>query len=170
MKATIIPALPVSVMTLAAPAAAISVAGSTTSPTGVYCEPAYTPFHTAAGSRWHAYDAGTLVNRSAGTISRTFTHSRSAAFSTTASAEVGASTKTIVAEVNAKFGISTSETASFTTFTSFTVTAPPWTRATYKDGILVRSHSARAVQTCSNCATRTTCATAQVADNCLEAR
>ncbi len=121
--------------------------------------------YTQISSAWYAFDSGTLANKSAGTISKTYTHSGTASLSTTVSAEVGAKVSTVVAEVNAKLGVSVSATASYTRSTSFTVSAPPHTTVTYKDGILTRTYSVKRVHTYSNCQQRTSYGTVKAADN-----
>ncbi|KQX59420.1 hypothetical protein ASE09_03845 [Streptomyces sp. Root66D1] len=84
--------------------------------------------------------------------------------------EVGLSASAVIAEVNAKFGISSSVTASYTTTTAFTVTAPAHTTVSYKDGILMRAYNVKRVHTYSNCTTSTTYGKILAMDNYSEAR
>ena len=154
-------ALSVSAVTMIA-TAVLPVAAANASP---YCDPGDSRTYTQVSTSWYRYDGGTLSNGSAGTISKTYTHSSNASLTTTVSAEVGAKVSTVVAEVNAKLGVSASVTASYTTSTSFTVSAPPHTTVTYKDGILIRNFSIKHVHLYTNCTTGTTYGTAKVADN-----
>lgn len=135
-----------------------------------HCQPHDYRSYTSTGSSWHSYDSGVLNNPSAGTISKTFTHSSNKSKTTEVSAEVGLTAGAVVAEINAKYGVSTSVTASYTTSTRFTVTAPPRTKVTYKDGILQRSYTVKKVHTYSNCTTRTTYGKVLAMENYSEAR
>ncbi|MFE0778488.1 hypothetical protein [Streptomyces sp. NPDC058861] len=140
------------------------------SPQSEYCQPHDQRTYTSTGNSWYSYDSGTLKNTSGGTISKTFTHSSNKSKSTEVSAEVGLSASAVVAEINAKYGVSTSVTASYTTTTTFTVTAPPRTTVSYKDGIMQRSYSIKKVHTYSNCTTSTTYGRVLAMDNYSEAR
>ena len=129
------------------------------------CDPADKRTYTVIRSSWYAYDSGTLRNRSNGTLSKTYTHSTNKSLNTTKSAEVGGSVSSVVAEINAKFGISVSATASYTTSTSFTVKAPAHTSVSYKDGIKQRTYSVKRVHLDTRCRTSTTYGSVQAADN-----
>ncbi|MEU8433875.1 hypothetical protein AB0F18_13310 [Streptomyces sp. NPDC029216] len=139
------------------------------SPQSEYCQPHDQRIYTATGTSWFSYDSGTLKNTSGGTISKTFTHSATKSKSTDVSAEVGLTVSGVVAELNAKFGVSTSVTASYTTSTAFTVTAPAHKTVTYKDGILQRSYSVKRVHTYSNCRTSATYGRVLAMENYSEA-
>jgi len=71
----------------------------------------------------------------------------------------------VVAEVNTKVGVTVSAKAAYTTSTSFTVTAPPHTTVSYRDGIMKRPYSVKRVRRDDGCATTTTYGTAVMADN-----
>ncbi|MEU5253220.1 hypothetical protein [Streptomyces longwoodensis] len=129
------------------------------------CEVRDSRTYTQTGLSWYQYDSGTLVNSSAGTISKTFTHTINASLTTTVSAEVGLSVSGVVAEINAKVGVSVAVTASVTRGTTFTVTAPAHTTVSYKDGIAKRTYSVKRVHTYSNCHQATTYGSVVAADN-----
>lgn len=135
-----------------------------------YCEPQTTRSYRQTSFSWYAYDSGTLNNTSSGTISKSFTHTANKSFTTTVSSEAGASASLVVVEINAKLGLSVAVTASYTTSTTFKVTAPPHTTISYKDGIARRIFTISVVQTYSNCNKATRTGSAQVADNYSEAR
>lgn len=134
-------------------------------PNGEVCEVHDNRTYTQTSLTWYKFDSGTLVNNSAGSISKAFTHTFSASLTTTVSAEVGLSVDSVVAEVNAKAGVSVAVTASVSSSTTFTVTAPAHTTVSYKDGIAKRTFSVKKVHTYSNCNQATTYGSVVAADN-----
>ena len=130
-----------------------------------YCPPEDDRYYKQTASSWYASDSGTLVNKSAGTISKTYTHSSTHSLSTTVDADLGVSVDFVVASVNSKLHITATKTASYTTTTRFTVTAPAHTTVTYRDGILKRTIAVTWNHTYSNCTVKTVHGYAHLADN-----
>jgi len=94
--------------------------------------------YTPAGIAWYRYDSGSVVNNSAATVTKSFTHTFSASLTTTVSAEVGVEATVAVAEINSKLGISVAVTASVSRSTTFSVSVPPYKAVTYRDGLAKR--------------------------------
>jgi hypothetical protein len=153
-------------------AAVIAIATAATATTAVapahaiqYCDPEVKRTYTSAGSTWFVWDAGTIDNsKSSATLHKSFTHTVEGSFSTTVSGELGITAKTVVTEVNAKFGISATITAKVTTSTTFQITVPPHVKVSYKDGILVRTYKIKEVKTSSTCSVQTINGSSLVAD------
>ncbi|MBD0736179.1 hypothetical protein BGM09_23965 [Streptomyces sp. CBMA29] len=135
----------------------------------MYCPPEDDRTYTQTASAWYGYDSGTLANNSAGTISKTYTHSSTKSLTTTVSSELQISANYVVAQVNAKLGLSTAIQASYTKSEAFTVTAPAHTTVKYKDGILKRTIRVKWDHTYSNCTVKTVTNFAYLADNYSEA-
>lgn len=152
---------------IAAPClAALPLSGvQAATPAMSYCSPTDTRTYTQTSAAWYASDSGTLRNGSAGTITKSFTHTANRSLTSTVSAEVGAKVSIVVSEINAKLGVSVSVTAAYTTSTTFTVTAPAHTTVSYRDGILKRAYSVKRVRRDDNCVIKTTYGTATMADN-----
>lgn len=146
-----------------------AAASAPATPNTDYCTPADQRYYQQTSSAWYAYDAGTLVNTSAGTISKTYTHTSTKTLTTTVAGDLGMSVDFVVASVNTKLNISASNTASntatYTTTTTFTVTAPAHTTVSYTDGILKRTIFITWNHTYSNCTVKTVKDYAYLADN-----
>jgi hypothetical protein len=145
--------------------AQIAHADNGLTPSVAVCTAKDTRTYTQTSAVWYASDSGTLVNKSAGTLSQSFTHSSNKSLTSTVSAEVGAKVGLVVSEVTAKLGLSVAVTASYTTSTTFTVTAPPHTTVQYRNGIMKRTFSVKRVLRYEDCSTTTKYGTAVLADS-----
>lgn len=134
--------------------------------TGIYCDPTVNRYYTQTSWSWLSYDGGTIDNRNSGaTLTKVYTHSSSYSYTTQVSAEVGVSAGVAVWEINAKLGVGVQVTGNYEYGTQFTVSAPPWTYVSYRDGVIQRTFSVRNVRTYSNCSTSTWYGTVWAADN-----
>ncbi|MFI0944381.1 hypothetical protein [Streptomyces sp. NPDC021020] len=154
-----------SALALTAITGGTAAAAAPASPNTIYCPPEDDRYFQQTASSWYASDSGTLVNNSAGTITKTYTHTSNKSYSTTVAGDLGMSIDFVVASVNTKLNVSTSREASYTTTTTFTVTAPAHTTVSYRDGILKRTILITWYHTYSNCTVKTVRDYAYLADN-----
>lgn len=142
-----------------------AAAAAPVKPHSIYCPPEDDRYYQQTSSAWYAADSGTLINNSAGTISKAYTHTSNHSLTTTVAADLEVSVDYVVGHVNTSLNYSTSHTASYTTTTMFTVTAPAHTTVHYTDGILKRTILITWNHTYSNCTVKTVKDYAYLADN-----
>ncbi|MYX29054.1 hypothetical protein GTY75_20870 [Streptomyces sp. SID8381] len=136
---------------------------------GEQCTPHVTRSYAQTGSSWWQIAAsGTVKNGKAQQVRETVTFSNSGTHSTSASAEVGVSVSTVVAEINAKTSFSVDKSVSYTKGRSTTIVVGPHSTVHYKIGTKKRKFLVTIKRTYSNCKVTDSYGTVTAADRTTE--
>ncbi|MFJ1709865.1 hypothetical protein [Kitasatospora sp. NPDC088346] len=118
---------------------------------GNICDPYNERTYTQTGYEWGTSDSGTISNSSGATVSRAIARSASGTASVTVSAEVQASGSVVIAEIQAKLGVSVTASVTLTKTDTFTVAVPAYSTVSYRDGLIKRTYIVTVRHIASNC-------------------
>mgnify|MGYP000875001575 CR=1 FL=1 len=147
-----------------------AVSGATPAHASVYCDPSEKRAYSYKGVVWLLWDSGTINNPSSAKVTKKFIHTVSGTFSTTVSGEVSVSAKIAVVDINGKFRVSTSVSASITSSSEFWIEVPPHTRVQYKDGLVYRKYTLTVTTVSNSCVKSVRTATVQAVDNLTDVK